>query len=99
MDVVHDRRGNEIYITNERWEHIYKRHPEIIGYEKHVLSTLRSGKRKQQPLEIDIFKYARSYDDLPAPHTQVIVVVKFGEKIDEQGQVEPNNFVTTAYMK
>ena len=77
----------------------HKRHPEIIGYEEYVLKTLRSGRRKQQPLELDIFKYAQSYDDLPAPHTQVIVVVKFGEKIDEQGQVKPNNFILTAYMK
>ncbi len=45
------------------------------------------------------FNYSQSYDDLPAPHTQVIVVVKFGEKIDEQRQVKPNNFVLTAYMK
>jgi hypothetical protein len=99
MDIVHDRCGNEIYITDERWEHMHKRHPEISGYEEHVLRALRSGRRKQQPLELDIFKYSRPYDDLPKPHKQVIVVVKFGEKIDEQGQVEPNNFVLTAYMK
>lgn len=99
MDIVHDRRGNEIYITDERWGHIYKRHPEIISYEKHVLSTLRSGRRKQQPLEIDMFKYSRSYDDLPSPHTQIIVVVKFGEQVDKQEQVKLNNFVITAYMK
>ena len=97
MDIVRDRLGNEIYITDERWEHIYKRHPEIISCKGHVLRTLRSGRRKQQPLELDIFKYALSYDDLSVPHTEVIVVVKFGEKIDEQ--VKPNNFVLTAYMK
>lgn len=68
MDIVHDRRGNEIYITDERWEHIHERHPEIISYEAHVLKTLRSGRRKQQPLEPDIFKYSRSYDDLPEGH-------------------------------
>ena len=99
MDIVHDRRGNEIYITNERWEHIYERHPEIIGYEGHVLKTLRSGRRKPQLLEPDMFKYSRFYDDLPENHTQIIVVVKFGQKIDEQGQVKANNFVITAYMK
>jgi hypothetical protein len=95
----HDRWGNEIYITEERWAHIYERHPEIIGYEGHVVRTLRSGRRKQQPLEPDIFKYSKSYHDLPGNHIQIIVVVKFGQKIDEQGQVEPDNFVITAYMK
>ena len=99
MDIVHDRRGNEIYITDERWKHIHERHPEIIGYEEHVLKTLRLGSRRQQPLEPDVFKYSRSYDDLPESHTQIIVVVKFGRKTNEQGQVETNNFVITAYMK
>ncbi|MBC8230956.1 hypothetical protein H8E77_15500 [bacterium] len=99
MDIVHDRWGNEIYITDERWEHIYDRHPEIIGYEEHVLKTLRAGRRKQQPLELNVFKYSASYDDLPENHTQIIVVVKFGQRIDEKGQAEPNNFVITAYMK
>jgi len=99
MDTVYDRRGNEIYITDERWEHVYKRHPEVAGYETHVLKTLRSGTRKQQPLEPNIFKYSMSYDDLPEDNTRIIVVVKFGEKIGEQEQIESNNFVITAYMK
>ncbi len=99
MNTVYDRQGNEIYITDERWEHIYKRHPEVIGYEEHVLKTLHSGRRKQQLFEPDTFKYSRSYDNLQENHTQIIVVVKFGQKIDKQGQVEPNNFVITAYMK
>jgi hypothetical protein len=37
MDIVHDRRGNEIHITKERWMHIYERHPEVMGYEEQVL--------------------------------------------------------------
>lgn len=89
---------------------IHERHPEIIGYEEHVLKALRLGRRKQQPLEPDVFKYSRFYDDLPESHTQIIVVVKFGQITDEvvhgvtierseQGQVETNNFVITAYMK
>ena len=98
MNIVNDRQGNEIYITDERWRHIHRRHPEVIGYEKHVLRTLRSGRRRQQPLELDIFKYSRFYDDLPEDNTQIIVVVKFEQKIDEQGQAKSNNFVITAYM-
>jgi len=44
-------------------------------------------------------RFATQSKDLSEDHTQIIVIVKFGEKIDEQGQVEPNNFVITAYMK
>jgi len=99
MDIIHDRWGNEIYLTDERWEHIYERHPEIIGYEEYVLKTLRFGNRKQQPLDPDIFRYFAYYNDLPEHHTQVVVIVKFGQKTDEQEQIRTNNFVVTSYMK
>jgi len=94
-----DRNENEIYITDERWEHIYKHHPEIIGFESYVIKTLKSGKRKQQSIDPDTFKYIKSYEDLPDGHTQIVVVVKFEWKIDKNGDEKPNNFVITAYMK
>jgi len=94
-----DRNENEIYITDERWEHIYEHHPEIIGFESYVTETLRSGKRKQQPIDPNSYKYSKFYEDLPDGNTQIIVVVKFGCKIDENGNEKPNNFVITAYMK
>lgn len=99
MDIIRDKDGHEIYITDERWEHIYERHPEINGYEEYVLRTLRSGKRRQQPLEPDIFKYFASYSNLPENNTEIIVVVKFGQMVTEYGQAKTNNFVITAYMK
>ena len=44
-EYVQDRYGNSIYITDERWEHIYEEHPDISGYDQHALETLRAGKR------------------------------------------------------
>lgn len=99
MDIISDHWDNEIYITDERWEHIYERHPEIVGHEELVLKTLHLGKRKQLPLDPNIFKYSTFYDNLPEDHTQIVVVVKFGQKLNEKGQVVENNFVITAYMR
>ncbi len=99
MDIIRDKDGNEIYITGERWEHIYERHPEINGYEEHVLRTLRFGKRRQQPLEPNVYKYFAYYNNLPENNTEIIVVVKFSQKVTEFGQEKANNFVITAYMK
>ena len=99
MEIIRDKNGNEIYITDERWEHIHERHPEIDGYEEYVLRTLRLGRRRQQPLEPDVYKYSASYSDLPESNTEIIVVVKFGMKTTECGQEKTSNFVITAYMK
>jgi len=96
---VKDKRGNQIYITDERWEHIHKRHPEIIGFENHVLKTIRVGNRKQLALEPDVFKYSKSFTDLPMNHSKIIVFVKFGQKLDKNNIIMINNFVVTAFMK
>lgn len=94
-----DKFGNQIYITDERWEHIHKRHPETIGYEKQIIKTVRSGDRSQLPLEPDVFKYKKSFNNLTEPHTQIVVIVKFSHKINQNRKATKNNFVITAFMK
>ena len=96
---VKDKKGNQIYITDERWKHIYKRQPEIIGFENLVLKTIRLGNRKQLLLEPDVFRYSKSFTDLPDNHLQIVVVVKFSQKLNKKDQLVTNNFVITAYMK
>jgi hypothetical protein len=39
--IVRDRDGREIYMTEERWEHITTRHEELEGHLENVLDTLR----------------------------------------------------------
>jgi len=94
---IKDKKGNKIYITDERWEHIYERHPEIKGFESLVIKTVRLGKRKQQDIDPNKFKYYAFYEDLPNGNTQIVVVTKFEQKKDEKDK--PNNFIITAYMK
>ena len=44
---VRDRGGREIYLTDERWEHIIEphNHPEMAAYEEQLKETIRSGTR------------------------------------------------------
>lgn len=47
-----DRYGNQIYLTEERWEHISNamNHPEMSDYEDELRETIRLGSRKQETL-------------------------------------------------
>ena len=97
-EYVQDRYGNAIYITDERWEHIYEEHPDMIGYDRHALETLRHGKRMQDELNPNKYFYNKAFNDLVDLNNHIIVVVKFGWSTDENGQEIPNNFVLTAYQ-
>lgn len=91
-EVVLDKYGNSIYLTEERWQHILERHDELSFLKEEVLKTVRVGKRRQDPLFPDTFYYHRICSKLPSRFTHIEVVVIFRSK-DEK----PNNFVVTAY--
>jgi hypothetical protein len=97
-EYIQDRYGNMIYITDERWEHIYEEHPDMIGYDQHVLETLRHGKRMQDELNPSKYFYTKEYYDLIDLNNHIVVVVKLGWSTDDSGQDVPNNFVLTAYQ-
>jgi len=46
---VHDRAGNPVYLTEERWRHITDpfNHPELAECEEHIKATIRKGRRRQ----------------------------------------------------
>jgi hypothetical protein len=91
-DEVQDRYGNPIYLTDERWQHIIAHHPELNGHRAEVLSTIRSGKRRQAPLYPDTFYYVKTFPRLKGKLRYIQVVVLFRWKGDK-----PNNFVVTAH--
>ncbi|MEW6097055.1 MAG: hypothetical protein AB1567_11125 [bacterium] len=84
---VIDRWKNEIILTQERWKHIVDHHWELQGRLNDVLKTIRAGKRKQELLNPQKFKYFYPFDDLPYNYTHIVVVVKLAI----------NKFVITAY--
>jgi len=89
MWVVKDCWGNEIVLTNERWQHITEGHWELTGRLEQVLETIRTGKRKQAAEDPSKYRYSRAFDDLPHNYTHIFVVVR----------LLPNKFVITAYPK
>jgi hypothetical protein len=88
---VQDQYGNTIYLTDERWRHIIRRHHQLDGHRDEVLSTVRSGHRKQDPLLLYKFYYTKAFPNL-GRFREIEVVVVFRWKNNQ-----PNNFIVTAY--
>lgn len=74
---VQDRLGHEIYLTEERWEHILDGHPEMAGHEEALREAIRMGQRKQEPLAPQKFRYFRAFTGLPGGNTHVVGIVLF----------------------
>ena len=97
----HDRFGNEIYLTRERWTHIINPddHPEVEPFLDYVAKTLRLGRRRQDPYDPNGYQYYQSYPDLPNDNTHLIVCVHFRWPTTPDGTVREEKFVTTAYFQ
>lgn len=91
-EIVHDKFGNTIYLTDERWNHIIKRHALLKDRKNDILKTLRSGKRRRDDSHLDTFSYVKAFANLPFGFTHIKVIVLFRVKSGK-----PNNFVLTAY--
>jgi hypothetical protein len=98
---VQDRFGNAIYMTQERWEHITDaiNHPEMAPYEEHLQETIRTGRRKQDQLNPQKYRYTQPFDDLFGDNTHLVVIVLFRFAQQESGELVGNNYVVTAYQK
>lgn len=91
---AHDRRGHEIYLTEERWQHICDEHPEMLDYKRELFETIRLGRRFQDSVRPYVYLYYADFSRLPYGNTTVVVVVRFGYSTDG----DENNFVLTAYQ-
>jgi hypothetical protein len=94
---VSDRWGNEIYLTDERWQHILETHEEMTNFREYLFETLRTGQRHQDVFDPSKYKYSKKFTGLPDDFTHIVVVVKFSRQVTARGEV-PNNFVLTAYQ-
>src|SRR5687767_5601804 len=98
---VRDRYGNDIYLSQERWEHIIEpiNHPDMADYEEHLKETIQSGYRKQDQLNPQKYRYSQSFDDLVEDNTHLIAIVLFRFRGSAEGRPVPNNYIITAYQK
>ena len=98
---VRDHYGNTIYLTDERWEHIIEpiNHPEMFNYERELQETLRIGKRKQDSLNPQKYRYSKAFAHLVDDNTHIVAIVLCRFREDAAGKPVTNNYVVTAYQK
>ena len=89
MLIVRSRNGVPIRLTEERWQHILRRHPEMDGQRPQVLETLTEPDMIQQG-DFGVSLAVRLYPDTPL--TSKYLVVVYRELGSEDG------FVLTAYL-
>jgi hypothetical protein len=97
---VRDRDNNEIYLTEERWQHIIEpiNHPEMADYEAHLREVIRAGDRKQDGLNPHKYRYRKSFADLVEDNTHIIAIVLFRFRVSATGKSIANNYLVTAYQ-
>jgi len=93
---VHDRYGNRIYMTEERWQHALEKRPWLADCLEDVLTTLRRGRREQDPLNPRKYKYYWPYSVLLPEFNHLVVIVLFGQK-GSNGTTLSNNYVTNVW--
>jgi len=97
---VTDRYGNRVYLTEERWEHIIDamNHPEMADFEEELKDTIRTGKRKQDTMNPQKYRYSKAFDHLAGHNTHIVVIVLYRFR-EQAGEIVANNYVVTAYQK
>ena len=94
---VQDRYGNTIYLTQERWHHILESRPELEPFLNQFLETIRTGRRKQDAMIPNEYRYFKQFDELLPENNHLIAIVIFKTQLDEAGNYAPNNFVVTGW--
>ncbi len=96
---VQDRNGNTVYCTKERWQHILESRPELEPLLDEFLETVRTGRRKQDALIPNEYRYYKHFDELLPENNHLVVIVVFKTRLNEHGKYVPNNFVVTGWAK
>ena len=89
MLIVQLRNGVFVRLTEERWQHIVRRHPEMDGQRERVLETVAEPDMIQQG-DFGELLAVRFYPETPLTHK--FLVVAYREVGSEDG------FVLTAYL-
>jgi hypothetical protein len=94
---LYDRYGNKIYMTTERWLHAQEKRPWLSDYLDEVLATIRYGRRQQDPLNPQKYKYYRPISSLEPDYNHLVAIVLFKRQVDESGQLIHNNYVVNVW--
>lgn len=86
-------------MTEERWHHILESRPELEPFFDEFLETIQTGRRTQDALIPNEYRYFKRLDELLPENNYLIAVVIFKTQLDEAGNYVPNNFVATGWAK
>ena len=89
MIIVYSKNGVAILITQERWNHIVTRHPEMVDQKERVLNTISEPQLIQKG-DFGELIAIRFYDKTPMTSKYLIAIYK--EITDKDG------FLITAYF-
>lgn len=84
-------------MTRERWLHILESRPELEPYLDQFLETLRTGRREQDPLAPNEYRYFKRFEELLPEHNHLIMIVIFRTQLNDDGDYVQNNFVVTGW--
>ena len=73
--------------------------PEMAAYEEHLQDTIRSGQRRQDPLQPQKYWYVQAFENLAAANTHLVAIVLCRFSEGEGGRPVPNNYIVTAYQQ
>ena len=71
----------------------------MSAYEEHLEETVQSGRRKQDSLNPQKYRYIKPFDDLAEDNTHIIAIVLFRFSEGPGGEPVPNNYIVNAYQK
>jgi hypothetical protein len=71
----------------------------MLDYEAHLKDVIHSGRRRQDSLNPQKYRYSHAFDDLIEDNTHIVAIVLFRFNEGEDGRPVPNNYIVTAYQK
>lgn len=98
---IQDLNGYEVYLSQERWEHIIdpQNHPEMEDFEEELKLTVNQSRRRQDLLNPQKYTYTKGFSHLVQDNTHIVAVVLFRFREHAHQRPVPNNYIVTAYQK
>jgi hypothetical protein len=69
----------------------------MVPFLEQFLETIRTGRRRQEALIPNEYRYFKQFDELLPENNHLIAKVIFKTQPDEAGNYVPNNFVVTGW--
>jgi hypothetical protein len=71
----------------------------MLAYEEELKITLQQGRRQQDELNPQKYRYSKAFDHLGEDNTHIIAMVLFRFRAGQSRRPVPNNYVVTAFAK